>query len=383
MMKPGDLFKRPLSQAPRQFVAPGRINLIGEHTDYNGGFVMPTAIDKHFTFAIAPNGTDAFRFYASDLDETASFTLGDLQPGHGWKNYLMGVIDGLVRRGKTPHGVDCEFSSTIPSGAGLSSSAALCSGFGFALNELFRWGLDRLELVKIAQESEHRFAGVKVGIMDMYASLFSKGGSVMLLDCREQSHEYLPLNLGDHEIVLIDTKVKHTLASSAYNKRRAACEEGVQVIQKKFAEVQALRDVTPSMLEVAKPWLNDEVYLRCHYIVHEINRTARAANFLKANNVTNFGKLMYETHWGLSKEYEVSCAESDFLVSLASENEVTGARQMGGGFGGCTINLIHQHRRAAFEELVRGKYFVEFKNEPEFYSVKLADGVHEVVGAHR
>lgn len=362
----------------KMFVAPGRINLIGEHTDYNGGFVMPTSIDKHFTFKIAPNGTDSFRCVASDLKETRSFTRHDLQPGHGWHNYLMGVIDGLVQRGKIPAGVDCEFGSTIPVGAGLSSSAALCSGFGFALNELFHFGLDRLELVKIAQESEHRFAGVKVGIMDMYASLFGKEGTVMKLDCRSQVHEYLPLQLGDHEIVLIDTKVKHTLASSAYNDRRAACEEGVKLIRSKFEEVEALRDVTPSMLEVAKPLLSDEVYRRCHYVVHEIDRTIRAAEFLKRNDVTGFGALMYETHWGLSHEYEVSCAESDWLVNLATEKKVTGARQMGGGFGGCTINLIHQDKRPAFEELVREKYFVAFKKECDFYSVKLADGVHEV-----
>jgi galactokinase len=361
------------------FVAPGRINLIGEHTDYNSGFVMPTAINKHFTFAIAPNGTDTFHCAATDLKESKSFTLQELHPGHGWQNYLMGVIDGLVRRGKIPQGVDCAFNSTIPVGAGLSSSAALCSGFGFALNELFQFGLDRLELVKIAQESEHRFAGVKVGIMDMYASLFAKDGSVMKLDCRSHEHEYLPLQLGDHEIVLIDTKVKHTLASSAYNKRRAACEEGVKLIQSKFEEVNALRDVTPSMLEVAKPLLSAEVYHRCHYIVHEIDRTIRAAELLKHNDVVNFGALMYETHWGLSKEYEVSCEESDWLVNLASDKKVTGARQMGGGFGGCTINLIHKQLRPEFEKLVREKYFIAFKKECDFYSVKLADGVHEVV----
>lgn len=379
MSQPEELLTRRGDIKPRIFVAPGRINLIGEHTDYNGGFVMPTSIDKHFTFTISPNGTDTFHCVASDLKESRSFTIHDLQPGHGWHNYLMGVIDGLVRRGKVPSGVDCEFGSTIPVGAGLSSSAALCSGFGFALNELFHFGLDRHELVKIAQESEHKFAGVKVGIMDMYASLFGKEGTVMKLDCRSQVHEYLPLQVGDHEIILIDTKVKHTLASSAYNDRRAACEEGVKLIRTKFEEVDALRDVTPSMLEVAKPLLSDEVYRRCHYVVHEIDRTIRAAELLKRNDVSGFGALMYETHWGLSKEYEVSCEESDWLVKFASEMKITGARQMGGGFGGCTINLIPQHLRAEFEKQVREKYFTAFKKECDFYSVKLADGVHEVV----
>ncbi len=372
-------FENSFGTTPRIFTAPGRINLIGEHTDYNEGFVMPAAIDKHFVFAVAPNGTDVFNVVASDLDQKISFTTNDLKPGSNWPNYLMGVIDGLVRREKTPNGVDCVFSSNIPAGAGLSSSAALCSGFGFALNELFQFGLDRLELVKIAQESEHRFAGAKVGIMDMYASLFSKEGSVMLLDCRNCTHKYLPLNLGDHEILLIDTKVKHTLASSGYNDRRAACEEGVTILQKRFDHVKSLRDVNQSMLGSIKQEMDEMVFKRCFYIVTEIERIQKAAELLKANDLKNLGRLMYETHWGLSRDFEVSCPESDWLVSFASEHEVTGARQMGGGFGGCTINLIKNGVRKDFEDRCRKKYFLEFKKEPDFYSVNLADGVHEAV----
>ncbi len=364
---------------PMIIKAPGRINLIGEHTDYNEGFVMPAAIDKHFTFSISSNGTSLFNAIALDLNETISFSIDDLKPGHGWQNYMMGVIDGFIRRSKIPGGVDCIFSSTIPSGGGLSSSAALCSGFGFALNQLFHFGLDRLELVKIAQESEHRFAGAKVGIMDMYASLFSKEDTVMLLDCRNYAHEYFPLELGDHEILLTDTKVKHTLASSGYNDRRAACEAGVKELQKHFDHVHSLRDVDLSMLATLKPVMDETVFKRCSYIVDEIERTQQAAGFLKGNDLKNFGRLMYETHWGLSYDYGVSCAESDWLVNLAKENNVTGARQMGGGFGGCTINLILKGQRPGFERKVREKYFAAFKKEPEFYSVNLANGVHEVV----
>lgn len=371
------LFETSYGGEPRLFIAPGRINMIGEHTDYNEGFVMPTAIDKHFVFAMAKNSSDIFTIHALDLNEKFSFSKSELKPGLGWQNYLMGVIDGLVRRRKIPDGANCVFSSNIPAGAGLSSSAALCSGFGFALNKLFDLGLDCLELAKIAQESEHRFAGVKVGIMDMYASLFSKKDSVMLLDCRNYKHQYLPIRFADHEILLIDTKVKHSLASSEYNNRREACEEGVKAIQRYFKHVQSLRDVNFSMLDQVRADLNPVVFERCLYIVEEIERTQNAAALLSANDLSSFGLRMYETHWGLSRPYGVSCNESDWLVSFAEANRVTGARQMGGGFGGCTINLIRKDQRAGLEEQVRQKYFDEFKKEPEFYSVNLADGVHE------
>jgi len=379
--KVDSFFKKEFNEKPSLFIAPGRINMIGEHTDYNDGFVMPTAIDKHFVFAIASNGSDVFTIHALDLNEKISFSRNELKPGYGWQYYLMGVVDGLIRRGKIPRGVNCAFSSDIPGGAGLSSSAALCSGFGFALNKIFDLGLDRLELAKIAQESEHNFIGAKVGIMDMYASLFSKKDSVMLLDCRNYKHEYLSILFDDHEILLIDTKVKHTLASSAYNNRREACEEGVRVIQSHFENVKALRDVSLPMLEKIRPEVDELVYKRCLYIVQEIERIQKATAALKANDLSTFGKLMYETHWGLSKLFEVSCDESDWLVRFAQENRVTGARQMGGGFGGCSINLILKSQRTRFEELVHKKYFGEFKKEPDFYSVNFADGVHEFVNS--
>jgi len=377
--KVDSFFQKEFNKKPSLFIAPGRINMIGEHTDYNDGFVMPTAIDKHFVFAIANNESETFTIHALDLNEKVSFSKSELNPGHSWQNYLMGVVDGLIRRGKIPGGVNCAFSSNIPGGAGLSSSAALCCGFGFALNELFNLGFDRLELAKIAQETEHNFIGAKVGIMDMYASLFSKENSVMLLDCRNYKHEYLPIRFEDHEILLIDTKVKHTLASSAYNNRREACEEGVRVLQRHFENVKALRDVSLPMLEKIKPEVDKDIYKRCLYMVQEIDRIQKATLVLKANDLSTFGKLMYETHWGLSKLFEVSCDESDCLVHIAEENQITGSRQMGGGFGGCTINLIKKSQRARFEEQVRKIYFGEFKKEPDFYSINLADGVHEVV----
>lgn len=372
------LFQTQVGRKPRAFIAPGRINLIGEHTDYNEGFVMPAAIDKHFIFAMTPNGTDAFNINAIDLNEKISFSRSELKPGSGWQNYLMGVVDGFNKREKTPGGVDCFFSSTIPAGAGLSSSAALCSGFGFALNTLFQLGLDRLELAKIAQEAEHQFVGVKVGIMDMYASLFSKQNSAMLLDCRNYTHEYLPIRFEEHEILLIDSKVNHALASSAYNQRHEACEEGVKLIQQVNYSVKSLRDVNAAMIEVLRQLMDENIFKKCSYVVNEIERTKRAARLLEADDLIGFGKLMYETHAGLSQDYEVSCTESDWLVNFAKENHVTGARMMGGGFGGCTINLIKKEQRQAFEEKTHEKYFTTFKKEPDFYLVKLADGVHEV-----
>ncbi len=364
---------------PRVFVAPGRINLIGEHTDYNMGLAMPAAIDKHFVFAIAPNNTDSFLIKAIDLDQSVSFSRNDLKHGHSWENYLMGVIDGFLRRGKQLSGADSVFSSNIPAGAGLSSSAALCSGFGFALNEIFKCGLGKLELAVIAQEAEQNFTGTRCGIMDMYASLFSEENSVMLLDCRDNTHGFLPARFEGFEILLIDTKVKHSLASSGYNSRRAACEEGVLKLSQANPEIKSLRDVSPEMLESSKLSMSEEAFKRCTYVVREIDRTKKAAHFLQTNDLVSFGKLMYETHLGLSREYEVSCAESDWLVDRALKNNVTGARQMGGGFGGCTINLIPKGSKQALIDDVSEKYFNTFKNEPDFYSVKLASGVHEVV----
>lgn len=355
--------------------APGRINLIGEHTDYNNGFVMPAAIDKHFLFAVAANNTNQFNIQAVDLHETISFSLDELKAGHHWSNYLMGVIDGMARRGKKIEGVDVLFTSNIPAGAGLSSSAALCSGFGFALNELFRYNLSRLELALIAQESEHRFVGAQVGIMDMYASLFSRTGSVMLLDCRSYTHEYLPFQFGNFELLLVDTKVKHSLASSAYNNRRQACEEGVKIIKQNRPEVQSLRDVDETVLQIFKPSMTEEVFRRCNYVVKEIDRTRQAAHHLKKNDLTAVGKLMYETHRGLSSEYEVSCPESDWVVTTARETGVTGARQMGGGFGGCVLCLLSISVKNIFIEKVKAKYFAQFEKEPDFYSIELSEGV--------
>jgi galactokinase len=376
--KIASLFQEKFKQSPRWFVAPGRINLIGEHTDYNEGFVMPAAIDKHFLFAVAPNHTSQFYLTALDLNESNSFSLDSLQPGSRWINYLMGVVDSFLKRGKKIGGLSCIFTSTIPAGAGLSSSAALCSGFGYALNEIFGCGLSRLDLALIAQEAEHRFAGTKCGIMDMYASLLSQEGSVMLLDCRSNQHQYLPVHFDDYEFLLIDTKVKHSLNTSGYNDRREACEEGVRILKKENPAINSLRDVSEAALVSGRSQLNENVFRKCLYVVQEISRTLKAAEHLRSNELKKFGELMYQTHWGLSNDYEVSCEESDWLVRWAAENKVAGARQMGGGFGGCTINLIKKELVSPLKDDVRKKYFATFKKEPEFYSVHLTQGVNEL-----
>jgi galactokinase len=370
-------FRQKFPSNPVLIKAPGRINLMGEHTDYNEGFVLPAAIDRAIYFAMSPSQTDRCNVYSLDMEEGVSFSIHDLNPGETWVNYLMGVIDGFGRAGVRIHGVDCVFGGDIPAGAGLSSSAALCNGFGMGLNHLFQANLSRLQLAKLSQHAEHEFVGLQCGIMDQYSSLMGQQQSALLLDCRALQHEVIPVHLGAYSLLLIDTKVKHTLASSAYNDRRRACEQGVAVIHQHHPEVQSLRDVSRAMLYEFQDKLGEDVFIKCLYVVEEINRAQRAATHLKKGELVEFGKLMYETHWGLSQAYEVSCDESDFLVSLAEEEKdsVLGARMMGGGFGGCTLNLIQTEKIKSFREKVLHQYVATFKKEPDFYLVNLTQGV--------
>jgi galactokinase len=372
-------FRELFHKEPAIIIAPGRINLIGEHTDYNDGFVMPAAIDKHIVFAIASNGTDQVNCTALDYKESASFRLDELKPGSGWVNYLMGVMDGLHKVGFKAGGVDCVFGSTIPTGAGLSSSAALCCGFGFGVGDIFDLQLSRLGIAKIAQYAEHQFAGVMCGIMDQYASLFGEPDCALLLDCQALAHETVPVRSGDYSILLIDTKVKHSLASTAYNDRRESCEKAVAIISRKHAGVKSLRDVTMVMLNESQDHLGEDTYIKARFVVDEIARTRAAADKLRASQIEAFGALMFETHWGLSKSYDVSCTELDHLVLLAEENRhlVCGARMMGGGFGGCTINFVKSGSLDYVKGYVHDKYFTTFGIEPDFYTVQLSQGVHK------
>jgi galactokinase len=374
------VFKAKFEKSPLLVIAPGRINLIGEHTDYNDGFCMPAAIDKHFVFAIAPNNTNHFNLFAADFDASVSFSISEVKKGPHWHNYLMGVVHGMQQRNPAIAGVDCVFGGNIPPGAGLSSSAALCCGFGFSLNKIFELGLTNIEIARVAQYAEHQFVGLMCGIMDQYSSLFGQKDAAMLLDCRSLTHEHLPFHSDDIEILLIDSNVKHELASSAYNDRRASCERGVEIIKRQHPEVRSLRDVSLNMLLKNKAVMGEDVFQKCLYIVNEIRRTREAAACLHANNLTDFGKLMFEAHEQISGMYEVSCEELDVLVGIARKfpQVVLGARMMGGGFGGCTVNLVKKTEISFFkDEIVKG-YFSAFKKEPGFHSVKLSAGVHQL-----
>src|SRR5690606_10618043 len=324
--------------------SPGRINLIGEHTDYNNGFVLPTAIDKAIYVAVGKREDAIIRLYAEDFGEYFETDTAAIKPSPvGWANYILGVVNQIQERGKIVGGFDLYLDGDVPLGAGLSSSAAVECATGFVLNELFDFGFDRTEIAKIGQLAEHTFAGVKCGIMDQFASVLSKQGHVIKLDCRDLSYAYVPLDLGDHEIVLLNTNVKHSLASSAYNDRRASCEQGVAWVASKYPHVQSLRDVTIEMLdELVKP-RNADTYRKCRYVIEENMRLHLACDALERGDIKALGKQMFETHDALQHEYEVSCPELDFLVQeVKGLEEVLGARMMGGGFGGCTINIVQK-----------------------------------------
>ncbi|MBL7864859.1 MAG: galactokinase [Cyclobacteriaceae bacterium] len=373
-------FRSRFHDDPLLFSAPGRINLIGEHVDYNDGFVLPGAIDKQMMFALAPGRSDVSQVYSLDMAEGLEFSANTLSPGHHWINYFMGVVAGFQERGVAVPAVNIVFGSSIPTGAGLSSSAALCCGFALALNQLTNAGLAKIDLAYIAQYSEHRFAGVMCGLMDQYAVLFGETGSLLLLDCRSMTHTEVALPPAAGTLMLVDSKVKHSLASSAYNNRRDACMEGVDVLRRTLPSIQSLRDVTPVQLEENKSKLSDEVYKRCRFVVAEIGRTKAACKAIQSQNWEMLGKLIYASHEGLSKEFQVSCDELDLLVRVAGQHPecVIGSRMMGGGFGGCTINLVRTGQEKSFQEFISKEYFTSFNTMPAFYSVKLSQGAHKI-----
>ncbi|GAB3173639.1 galactokinase [Telluribacter humicola] len=367
-------------ETPRLFRSPGRINLIGEHTDYNQGFVLPASLDKAVFFAITPRKDNRVILHAVDLDETYEFTLDDLsKPEQTWAYYQLAVVDQLHKNGYSIGGFQTAFGGDIPLGAGMSSSAALECCLMFALNELFGLGLDRMEIVKLAQKSENQYVGVQSGIMDQFASVFGKEESVIRLDCRSLDYEYFPFPMNEYLLVLCDTNVKHSLASSEYNTRRKECEAGVAIFQKYHPDVQSLRDATPAMVEQHREELGDVIYRRCKYVTEEIVRVQEACELLLQGDLASFGAKMYETHDGLQHEYEVSCEELDFLVDQTRSNpEVLGARMMGGGFGGCTINLIKNTAIEAFEQQMKEAYQQAFSRDLPCYRVRIMDGTGEV-----
>ncbi len=367
-------FKERFGAEGEIFCAPGRVNLIGEHTDYNMGFVLPGAIDKAITLAIRPNGLNQFRLLALDTGEEETFTVADKSTRHHWASYILGVVMEFQSRCFAVPPFDAVFAGDIPQGGGMSSSAALESAFAFAINELGNFGVQRLELAQIGQSAEHKYAGVRCGIMDQFASLHGAKNHLIRLDCRSLEYELVPFHLPGYRVVLLDTQVKHSLASSEYNTRRAECEAGIAVLRKKYAAVQSLRDANLVLLATVRGELDASTYSRCEYVIEENDRVVEAVDQLKQADAAAFGRLMYASHEGLSRKYAVSCTELDLLVAIAKDCGVTGARMMGGGFGGCTINLVEESGLPGFISAAESRFAAQFGHAPLVYEVQISQG---------
>ena len=358
------------------FAAPGRINLIGEHTDYNGGFVFPGAVDCGIMAEIKLNGSDKVCAYSIDMDEYAEFGLNEEDaPSQGWAKYIFGVCRETIKRGGKISGFNTVFAGDVPLGAGMSSSAALESTFAYALSYLFGLDTDRFELARIGQATEHNYIGVKCGIMDQFASCFGKKGNLMRLDCRSMEFEYFPFDPEQHgyKLVLLNSCVKHQLVGSPYNDRRASCERVAAALGQEF-----LRGATMEQLDAIKDSISDEDYRRARYVIGEEKRVLDVCEALEKGDYETVGERMYETHWGMSKDYEVSCVELDFLATVAKECGVTGCRIMGGGFGGCTINLVKTELYDNFITTAKQKFAAEYGHEPKVISVVISDGARKL-----
>jgi galactokinase len=368
-------------KTPEMYFSPGRINIIGEHTDYNGGFVLPAAIDKGIYVAISSITEPIIKIHSLAFEESVTVKLAEF-PDKGkshWSDYVLGPVHQILEKGLSLGGFEICFDGDIPVGSGLSSSAAVECAIIFALNDTFNLQLSKIEMVKMAQAAEHAFVGVKCGIMDMYASMFSQKDRVIKLDCRAETHEYKPLNLGDYSILLINSMVKHNLASSAYNERRQQCEQGLAWIASHKPSVQTLRDVQIEDLQNYVKSKDSLIYQRCKYVIEENDRLQRACLALEKGDLVAVGKEMTATHWGLSKDYEVSCEELDFLVKLLeNDSAVLGSRLMGGGFGGCTINLVKSSSIENIKSKVSLAYFSEIGIESEFYVLSPQDGTRRL-----
>ncbi|MDD6889408.1 MAG: galactokinase [Bacteroidales bacterium] len=357
------------------YASAGRINLIGEHTDYNGGYVFPGAIDKVIMAAIRPNDTEKVRVFSIDINDYAEFGLNEEDaPKQQWARYIFGICRETIKRSGIVKGFDAVFAGNVPLGAGLSSSAALESCFAFALNDLFNGNtIDKFELARIGQSTEHNYCGVNCGIMDQFASVFGKKGNLMRLDCRSMEFEYFPFNPQGYKLVLVDSVVKHELVDSPYNKRRQSCERVA-----KRLDVETLRDATKEALDAAKSDISAEDYFRAKFVIEEKERVLDVCDALNRGDYETVGRLMYETHQGLSKDYEVSCEELDFLNDIAKECGVTGSRIMGGGFGGCTINLVADDKYDHFIAEAKKRFKEKYGHEPKIYDVVISDGARKV-----
>lgn len=373
--KINSIFKERFGKDGIVYASAGRINLIGEHTDYNGGFVFPGAIDKVIMAEIAPNGTEKVRVFSVDINEYAEFGLKEEDaPTQQWARYIFGICREIIKRGGKVEGFDAVFAGNVPLGAGLSSSAALESCFAFALNDLFNGNtIDKFELARIGQSTEHNYCGVNCGIMDQFASVFGKKDNLMRLDCRSMEFEYFPFKADGYKLVLLDSKVKHALVDSPYNKRRQSCERVAKTLG-----VETLRDATMEMLNGVRSDITAEDYFRAKYVIEEKDRVLAVCDALVKGDLETVGAKMYETHDGLSKDYEVSCVELDYLNDIARECGVTGSRIMGGGFGGCTINLVKDDLYDNFIATAKKKFNARYGHEPVVIPVIISDGARKV-----
>ena len=364
------------------YASPGRINIIGEHTDYNGGFVFPGAIDKGIMCEIRPNGTNKVMAYSIDLKDRVEFDINDEKgPKASWARYIYGIILEMKKLGVDVKGFNTAFAGDVPLGAGLSSSAALESCFAFALNDLFGDNkVSKWDMVLAGQATEHNYCGVNCGIMDQFASVFGQEGKLMRLDCRSHEFEYFPFDPKGYKLVLVDSVVKHELASSAYNDRRKSCENVVAALKSKYPDktIETLRDADWDMLESVKADVSEEDMKRAVYVLGEKDRVLAVCEALNAGDYETVGQKMYETHKGLSKDYEVSCEELDYLNDIAKENGVTGSRIMGGGFGGCTINLVKDELHDKFIEDVKAKSEAKYGKTPKIYDVVISEGSRKI-----
>ncbi len=372
-------FKTLFGKEGTLYMSSGRINLIGEHTDYNGGYVFPGAINFGIMAAIEPNGTDKVKVFSLNFDEYVEFGLQEEdKPEQQWARYIFGVCRETIKRGGKVKGFDAVFAGDVPLGAGLSSSAALESVFAFAINEINGNGIEKFELAKIGQSTEHNYCGVKCGIMDQFASIFGKEGSLMRLNCKTGEYKYFPFHPKGYKLVLLDTCVKHELASSAYNKRRESCENAAAAIRKNHPEVEFLSDAKRLWLDEVRDQIPQEDFLRAEYVIGEVQRVLDVCDALERDDYETVGEMMYQTHFGLSRLYEVSCEELDFLNKLARKCDVTGSRVMGGGFGGCTINLVKEELYDAFIKTATEKFTEKFGHAPKIYNVVISDGARKL-----
>ncbi|TAG31759.1 MAG: galactokinase [Sphingobacteriia bacterium] len=377
-----ELFKKQFRQLPNIITrSPGRINIIGEHTDYNEGFVLPAAINRYAYIAVGERDDNLIHLYAVEYTELLVFNLNDLgQKKSSWTDYIIGIVDQLKQTRCKLNGFNLLLDSDLPIGAGMSSSAAIECATIFALNDLFKAKISKLSMVKMAQKAEHTFTGVQCGIMDMFASVFGKQNQVIKLDCRSLDFAYMPLLMGSKQMLLLNTNVKHSLASSAYNERKQQCEQGVAWVKEKYPEVNSLRDITIEMLNLMVAPKDPIIYKRCQYVIEENNRLLTACEALKKGDLVTLGRLMFETHMQLSKLYEVSCKELDFLVKQVKKYpSVLGARMMGGGFGGCTINLVETTAIPALVQILKPAYREATGLDLSVYAVGVTNGTETLI----